>query len=140
MSYEGLRDWFGRECRSLINIRENNWEFAGLNIPGLEGFEVDIGKISGTSKTLQNISDLILALDNIQFSDCQKRKKWHKRLEDEPDPTIRLEITRRILDSEEKSYEHILEIVRLLKGSKSTIENVNESAVLETQLRDLLEE
>jgi len=141
MTYEGLRDWLGRECKSLVSFRENKWNFAGLNVPGLEGFEIDIGQISSESKNLQKISDLIATLDNLQFSDCQKRKKWHERLDKEKDESIRLEITRRLLDSEEKTYDTILEIVRLLKGTKSITESADatmESTRLESRLDELV--
>jgi hypothetical protein len=141
MTYEGLRDWFGRECKSLVSFRENKWNFAGLNVPGLEGFEIDIGQISGESKNLQKISDLVATLDNFQFNDCQKRKKWHERLNKEKDELIRLEITRRLLDSEGKTYETILEIVRLLKGTKSITESTDatmESTNLEGRLDELV--
>ena len=139
MSYEGVRDWFGIECKSLINFREGKWEFGGLDIPGLQGFEVNIGKISSESKNLQKISDLILALDNLQFNDCQKRKKWHERLKKENDPAIRLEITRRLLDSEDKSYQNVLEIVRLLKETKSIIDDPKESSNdIEFRLEEVL--
>lgn len=141
MTYEGLRDWFGRECKSLVSFRENKWSFAGLNIPGLEGFEIDIGSISGESKNLQEISNLVATLDNLQFSDCQKRKKWHERLEKEEDSSIRLEITKRLLESEDKTYETILEIVRLLKGTESIIGSTGttlESTRIEKRLDDLL--
>jgi hypothetical protein len=30
MSYEGVRDWLGRECRSLVSVREGKWEFGRL--------------------------------------------------------------------------------------------------------------
>jgi hypothetical protein len=141
MTYEGLRDWLGRECTSLVSFRGNKWEFAGLDVAGLEGFAVDIGKISGESKNLQKISDLIAALDNIQFADCQRRKKWHERLKKEEDATIRLEITRRLLENEDKSYQTILEITRLLKQTKSAVEGTDttrESNILEAQLDNVI--
>jgi hypothetical protein len=43
--------------------------------------------------------------------DCQRRKKWHERLQEEKTPEIRQEITRRLLDNEDKTYNTILEIV-----------------------------
>jgi DNA repair exonuclease SbcCD nuclease subunit len=141
MTYEGVRDYFGRECRSLVSFRENKWQFGGLNVKGLEPFEVNVGQIGSETKSLQKISNLIGALDNLQFSDCQKRKKWHERLAKEKDESIRLEITRRLLDSEEKTYETVLEIVRLLKGTKSTVEDADttlESNRLEAQLEELV--
>lgn len=58
----------------------------------------------------------------------------------ESNDDIRLEM-RRLLDSEDKIYKTILEIVRLLKGTRSTIESLDptlESTRLDVQLDDLI--
>jgi len=92
-------------------------------------------------KNLQKISEPGGTLDNFQFRECQKQKKWHERLKKESNDDIRLEITRRLLDSEDKIYKTILEIVRLLKGTRSTIESLDptlESTRLDVQLDDLI--
>jgi hypothetical protein len=141
MTYEGVLDWFGRECKSLVSFKDNKWSFEGLNVPGLQGFEIDVGKISHESKNRQKISDLIAALDNLQFRDCQKRKKWHERLKKENNDEIRREITGRLLDSEDETYKRILEIIRLLKGTAAINESAGsnlEGTDVETRLDDLL--
>lgn len=137
MAYEGLLDWLGRECRALVNLRGNKWKFAGLQVAGLEEIDVDIGGIGGESKNLQKISDTILALDNLQFRDCERRKKWHERLAEETDPLIRLEITRALLESEEKTYAYIVEIVKLLRGLRSALSSTKEANTLESKLEEI---
>jgi hypothetical protein len=96
---------------------------------------------NGAHACLQRTSDLIASLDNLQFIDCQRRKKWHKRLEEEKNPEIRQEITRRLLDNEDKTYQTILEMVRLLKETKSVVEGADttlKSNRVETQLDDII--
>lgn len=136
---EGLRDALGRECRPLVSISENKWRFGGLDFKGLEPFDVNIGAISSNSQPKQRISELILALDNLQFSECQRRKKWTEILKNEKEPTIRLELVKRLMDSEERSFGQVTEIVKLLKGvqSVSTKEGLG-GANLDDQLNDLL--
>ena len=95
----------------------------------------------GRVQKIKKISDLGGILDNFQFRECQKQKNWHERLKKESNDEIRLEITRRLLDSEDKIYKTILEIVRLLKGTRSTIESLDptlESTRLDVQLDDLI--
>ena len=73
--------------------------------------------------------------------DCQRRKKWHERLQEEKTPEIRQEITRRLLENEDKTYNTILEIVRLLKETKSVVEGTDttlESNTLEMQLDEVI--
>jgi hypothetical protein len=138
MTYEGVRDWFGRECKQLVNIRANKWQFEGVDVPGLEGFEIDVGQIKGESGNVQKVSDLVLALDSIQFLDCQRRRKWHQLLKEEKDPEVKLEMTRRIFDSEDKTLEKITEIVRLMKGAKSIAEDTREFSDVDVRLEELL--
>lgn len=134
---EGVRDVFGKECKQLASTTGNKWKFGGLNFKGLEPFEVDIASVSGAATPLQNISDLILAMDMMQFRECQRRRKWKEILDKEKDEAIRLEIIKRLMDSEDRSLDAALEIVKLLRGTKSVSDkNVKEGvgSDIESQL------
>lgn len=122
MSFEGLADKLGRECRQLISIKNNVIEFSGVDIPEFQGFSIDIGEIKAQSKNSQKVEQFVLALDTLQFMNCQRRKKWMERLEKEKNAEIRLEITRKILESEEESSQIFLEIFKVLKKTKGVTE------------------
>lgn len=136
---EGLRDALGRECKKLFSISEDKWQFGGLGVKGLEAFDVNVKSISQSSKPKQTISELIQALDLLQFAECQRRKKWNEIYKNEKSEAIRTEIMKKMWDSEERSFTQVNEIVRLLKGvqSASTQEGL-ESSSLDSHLEEVL--